>query len=74
MTTHRLLTGKAVDGALIGLQTRVARMGRQASVQGTPVHTRSTRMVLLALKTVTTTLASDWLRHFRDASAPERYR
>lgn len=45
MTTHRLLSGKAVNGALIGLQTRVARLGQQASVQGMHVHTRSTHML-----------------------------
>lgn len=48
MTTHRLLSGKAVNGALIGLQTRVARLGQQASMQGMPVHTRDPCMALLA--------------------------
>ena len=48
MTTHRLLSWEAADGALIGLQTRVARLGQQAFVQGTPAHTQSTCMALLA--------------------------
>ena len=39
MTTHRLLSDKAVNGVLMGLQTRVTLLGQQASAQGMSVHT-----------------------------------
>ena len=74
MTTHRLLSGKAVNGALIGLETRVARLGPQASVPGMPVHTQSTCMALLSQETETDTSANDSLRHSRGAYASERCR
>ena len=50
MTTHRLLSGKAFNGALIGLQTHVTQLAQRSSLQGMPAHAQSSCMAFTMVR------------------------